>query len=140
MSQVKIVRPREWFNRYVVYSILSNGKEITHLSNGQEKTIEIPAYNMIEAKMLWCGSEKFVIKESSDNTTVIRVRANRRTHLVTNIAAPIIVIVNGIINYLHPNNEATGFFMGLLIGLIISMICLLTIWRHKWLKIDLALR
>jgi hypothetical protein len=137
MYQVRITRASEWFNRNVNYTIVLNGEEITKLSNGEEKLITLDLPATIQAKILWCGSEKIDIKENTNSIKEVRIRAHHYTHIIISIVAPSLLLISGFINIIYPENGAKGFFTGILAGLMISCVGLLTIWRDKWLKIHL---
>ena len=74
MKKIKLHRPKESFNKNCSYEILLEKHSLTELKNGEEKIIDIPkelAEKSLKAKIQWCGSEKFDLKNITENEIII---------------------------------------------------------------------
>ncbi|MCU0383984.1 MAG: hypothetical protein MUF68_07940 [Cyclobacteriaceae bacterium] len=138
MVQIKITRLKEWANRRFPYQIIVNDKEQFELGNGEGKNIVIEQASTIQAKIMWCGSAKIKIHNSNANIKEVRIKANKRINVVYPFGVLLTIFLVSIINLIFPENGAKDFMIGMLVVLIIFLIGLLTIWRDKFLDIELV--
>ena len=138
MRQLKITRSKEWVNWRFTYKVILDGQEKFEIANGQERLITINSPVTIQAKIMWGSSKKITIDTDKDELQEIRISANKQTNIKYPIAALSIVMLCGVVNLMYPDNGAKDFMTGLLIGLMVPLIGLLTIWRDKFLDIELV--
>jgi hypothetical protein len=138
MGQLKITRLREWANERFAYKIILDGQEKFEIENGQERLISIDNAVTVQAKIMWGSSKKVKVDISNDKIKEIRVSANKQTNIRLPIAAFSIVMFCSVVNLIYPDNGAKDFMTGLLIGVAASLIGVLTIWRDKFLDIELV--
>jgi hypothetical protein len=138
MGQLKITRLREWANKRFVYKIILDGQEKFEIANGQERLVSIDNAVTVQAKIMWCSSKKVRVDNSDGKIKEIRISANKQTNIRLPIAAFSIVMFCSVVNLIYPDNGAKDFMTGLLIGVVASLIGLLTIWRDKFLDIELV--
>jgi hypothetical protein len=138
MGQLKITRLREWANKRFAYKIILDGQEKFEIANGQERLVSIDNAVTVQAKIMWGSSKKVKVDNSDDKIKEIRISANKQTNIRLPIAAFSIVMFCSVVNLIYPDNGAKDFMTGLLIGVVASLIGLLTIWRDKFLDIELV--
>ena len=118
--------------------MILDGQEKFEIANGQERLITINSPVTIQAKIMWGSSKKITIDTDKDELQEIRISANKQTNIKYPIAALSIVMLCAVVNLMYPDNGAKDFMTGLLIGLMVPLIGLLTIWRDKFLDIELV--
>ena len=65
MKTIAIRRPKESFNKNCIYEILIDGKKLTELKYGEQKTLEIPDNSkFIKAKLLWTSSKTIALNNN----------------------------------------------------------------------------
>ena len=138
MGQVKIKRLKEWANRRFSYKIFVDGKEQFEIADGQERILTLDNGATLQAKLMWCGSEKIYVPTDSGQKRELRVKANKGPNIRFPFFALIILISCGVINLVYPDNGAKEFMTSLGVGIIIYALCLMTIWRNKFLDIELV--
>jgi hypothetical protein len=138
MEQLKIKRLKEWANRRFNYKIIVNGQEEFEIANGQERALTLNNVTTIQAKLMWCGSEQVEIKTDREKIKEIRVMSNKGPNIWFPLTALTILLSSGLVNYVYPDNELKQFTTAILIGVIIYALALVTIWRNKFLNIELV--
>lgn len=138
MAQLKITRLKEWVNRRFSYKILLDGQEHFEIGNGEEKLISIDNPVTIQAKIMWGSSKKIKVDVNGNSIREIRISANKQTSIRFPIAAFSIVMICSVVNLIYPDNGAKDFMTGLLIGVMVPLIGFLTIWRDRFLDIELV--
>lgn len=138
MAQLKITRLKEWANKRFAYKIILNGQEYFEIESGQERLISIENPVTIQAKIMWGSSKKVKVDVSNDKIKEIKISANKRTNIRYPIVAFSIVMICSVVNLIYPNNGAKDFMTGLLIGALVPLLALVTIWRDKFLDIELV--
>jgi hypothetical protein len=137
MKQVSVSREKEWANKRFAYKIVINDQEQFELGNGEKKDIVLEKPSTVQAKLMWCGSATIKIDDGNANIKEIRVKANKQVNVVYPFCILLMILLVGIINLVYPENGAKDFMISMLIGLVIPLIGLLTIWRDKFLDIEL---
>lgn len=136
MRKITLYRPEENCNKNCSYQILVNNHFVTTLKNGEEKIIEVPSQienSALTAKIQWCGSEKVKLLKVSNNEKIIisgNQFLNKRLPLLGGMF-PIIGLIFFNLN-LVPKYVGIGVFIVFLIGITGTI----TIWRHKWLEVN----
>ncbi|GCC50513.1 hypothetical protein SanaruYs_07280 [Chryseotalea sanaruensis] len=138
MAQLKIKRLKEWANKRFSYKVILDGQEHFEIANGQERLISIDNPVTIQAKTMWGSSKKVKVDISNGNIKEIRISANKQTNIRFPIAAFSIVMICSVVNLIYPDNGAKDFMTGLLIGVAVPLLGLLTIWRDRFLDIELV--
>lgn len=138
MGQLKITRLREWANRRFSYKILVDGKEQFEIANGQEKFLTVDNGATLQAKLMWCGSQTVNISAGLGQIKELRVKANKGLNVRFPFFALTVLILCGVVNIVYPDNGAKTFMTSIMVGIIIYALCLLTIWRNKFLDIELV--
>jgi hypothetical protein len=138
MTQLKITRLKEWANRRFTYKIILDGQEQFEIENGQERVISVDHPVTIQAKIMWGGSKKISVDVANKKIKEIKISANKQTNIRFPLSAFSIVMICSAVNLIYPNNGAKDFMTGLLIGVIALLLALLTIWRNKFLDIELV--
>ena len=138
MGQLKIKRLKEWSNRRFNYKIFIDGQEQFEIANGQEKILTVDKATTIQAKLMWCGSEKINLSTDNGEIKELRVKANKGPNIRFPFFALTILILFGVINIAYPDNGAKIFMTSIIVGIIIYALCLVTIWRNKFLDIQLV--
>lgn len=135
MGQLKVKRIPEWANRRFSYTLVVDGKEITTIANGEEKLLTVTAGATLQAKLMWCGSEKVIVPATAQEIAV-HVATNKGLSLVFPIVALILFAAFGVASLMGIGADATWAFTLLIIGVMGYAVCLLTIWRRKFLTIE----
>lgn len=138
MTQLKITRLKEWANRRFTYKIIVDGQEQFEIENGQERFISVDHPVTIQAKIMWGGSKKISVDVANQEIKEIKISANKQTNIRFPLSAFSIVMICSLVHLIYPNNVAKDFMTGLLIGVIALLLALLTIWRDKFLDIELV--
>ena len=138
MTQLKITRLKEWANRRFTYKIIVDGQERFEIENGQERVISVDHPVTIQAKIMWGGSKKISVDVANKEIKEIKISANKQTNIRFPLSAFSIVMICSVVHLIYPNNGAKDFMTGLLIGVIALLLALLTIWRDKFLDIELV--
>jgi hypothetical protein len=139
MGTVKIKRLKEWSNRRFNYKIIVDGQEQFEIANGQERILTVDDTTTLQAKLMWCGSEKINIAvDKEQKIKEVRVKANKGPNIRFPFLALTIFISCGIINLVYPDNALKGAITSILVGVIIYAVALVTIWRNKFLDIELV--
>ncbi len=138
MGQLKIIRLKEWANKRFNYKVILDGQEQFEIANGQERLISIDNPVTIQAKIMWGSSKKIKVAVNNDKIKEIRISANKQTNIIYPILALSIIMTCSIINLVNPDNDIKDFMTGLLIGVTVPLLGLLTIWRDNFLDIELV--
>jgi hypothetical protein len=138
MKQLTIKRLKEWSNRRFAYKILFNEQEQFELANGQERLVALDQPITIQAKIMWGSSKKVKVDVSDNAIKEIRIKANKDSNIRLPFTILSIVILCAVVNLLYPDHGIKDFMLGLLIGAIVPLIGLLTIWRDRFLDIELV--
>ena len=138
MGQLKIIRLKEWANKRFNYKVILDGQEQFEIANGQERLISIDNPVTIQAKIMWGSSKKIKVAVNNDKIKEIRISANKQTNIIYPILALSIIMTCSIINLVNPDNDIKDFMTGLLIGVAVPLLGLLTIWRDNFLDIELV--
>jgi hypothetical protein len=138
MKQVSVSRIKEWANRRFSYKILVNDKEMFELGYGEEKSILLEKPITIQAKLMWCGSRKIRLQSEFENIKQVRVKANRFFNVIYPVCILLFISFVSVFNFLYPESEVKNFITGIMVGLIIHLVGMLTVWRNKVLEIELV--
>ena len=139
MGQLKIKRLKEWANRRFSYKIIVDGQEQFEIANGQERILTVDNTTTLQAKLMWCGSEKInIMVDEEQKIKEVRVKANKGPNIHFPFIALTILIICGVINLVYPDNGLKGAITSILVGVIIYALALVTIWRNKFLDIELV--
>ncbi|MCU0384087.1 MAG: hypothetical protein MUF68_08470 [Cyclobacteriaceae bacterium] len=138
MKQVSVSRIKEWANRRFSYKILVNDKEMFELGYGEEKSILLEKPITIQAKLMWCGSRKIRLQSEFENIKQVRVKANRFFNVIYPVCILLFMSFVSVFNFLYPESEVKNFITGIMVGLIIHLVGMLTVWRNKVLEIELV--
>jgi hypothetical protein len=138
MGQLKITRLREWANRRFSYKILVDGKEQFEIANGQERFLTVDSGTTLQAKLMWCGSERVNISTDKGQIKELRIKANKGPNIRFPCFALTVLILCSVVNLVYPDNGAKTFMTSIMVGVIIYALFLVTIWRNKFLDIELV--
>jgi len=138
MGQLKITRIREWANRRFSYKILVDGNEQFEIANGQERFLTVDSGTTLQAKLMWCGSERVNISTDKGQIKELRIKANKGPNIRFPFLALTVLILCIIINLVYPDNGLKEAMISIAVGVIIYALALLTIWRNKFLNIELV--
>lgn len=138
MGQLKIKRINEWANKRFTFRIIVEGKEEFEIANGQERIIMIDSPVTLQAKLMWCGSKKINISMDKDSESEVRISSNKQANIRFPIAALSIFTICILVNLIYPENGARDFITGLLAGVMVPLLGFLTIWRNKFIDIELV--
>ena len=138
MGQIKIRRLTEWANRRFSYKIFVDGDELFEIANGQEKCVSFDKGATVQAKLLWCGSKTVNLSVDNGQIKELIVKANNGPNIIFPFFALTILILCGVVNIIYPENGAKVYMTSIMVGIIIYALCLLTIWRNKFLDIKLV--
>ncbi len=137
LKKITLCRPKKHFNKNCSYRILAGNRFLTELSNGQEKTIEIPPEiknQTLKAKVQWCGSEKIELQNIKENGKII-ITGNKFLNKKMPLAGAVFPLIGLIIFDLEvvSRNIGIGLFLIFLIGVVGTV----TAWRNRWLNIKI---
>ncbi len=138
MGQLKIRRLKEWANRRFSYKIFVDGKEQFEITDGQERILNLDNAATLQAKLMRCGSEKINVPADSGQIKEVRVKANKGPNIRFPFFALTVLMLCGVINLVYPDNGAKVFMTSIMVGIIIYALSLVTIWRNKFLDIELV--
>lgn len=139
MGQLKIKRLKEWANRRFNYKIIVDGQERFDIANGQERILTVDNTTTLQAKLMWCGSEKVnITADREQQIKEIRIKANKGPNIRFPFFALTVLILCSVINLAYPDNQFKEAITSILVGVIIYAIALVTIWRNKFLDIELV--
>jgi len=138
MGQLKITRLKEWANRRFKYKIFVDGQEQFEIANGQERILTVDNGVTIQAKLMWCGSERVNIPTDKGQIKELRIKANKGPNIRFPFFALTVLILCSIINLVYPDNGLKDAMISIIVGVIIYALALLTIWRNKFLDIELV--
>jgi hypothetical protein len=139
MGQLKIKRLKEWANRRFNYKIIVDGQERFDIANGQERILTVDNTTTLQAKLMWCGSEKVnITADREQQIKEIRLKANKGPNIRFPFFALTVLILCSVINLAYPDNQFKEAITSILVGVIIYAIALVTIWRNKFLDIELV--
>lgn len=136
MKTMTLKRPNEDFNKNCAYHLVMGQQVLTKLSNGEEKTIEIPdldQHQTLKAKIKWCGSEEIQIKTIQDNAT-ITIEGNKFLNRKMPLVGAMFPLIGLMVYGLDIVSKPVG--VGLILCFIIAMLLTITVWRNKWLIIQ----
>jgi hypothetical protein len=136
MGQLKITRSKEWANSKFNYKIFVDGKEQFEIANGQERLLTLDNDATVQAKLMWGGSESVYITLDKGQTVELSVKANKGFNIRFPFFALTISILCIVVNLANPHNGAKIFMTSIMAGIIIYAFCLVTIWRNKFLDIE----
>ncbi|NBA84299.1 hypothetical protein GVN16_00915 [Emticicia sp. CRIBPO] len=137
MSRIKITRLKEWYNRKFNYAIVADGKEILQLANGQGQVIDLEGSKTLQAKIMWCGSNKLKLDQNLGSNSEIKVSANKLIHRFISFA-PVLLLISVVLSNLFAGSKIAGFLTLMIFEMMFSCIMLLTFWRNKWLWIEVT--
>ena len=137
MSRIKITRLKEWYNRKFNYAIVADGKKILQLANGQGQVIDLEGSKTLQAKIMWCGSNKIQLNQPLSDGAEIKVSANKLIHRFISFA-PVFLLFSIVISNLFAGTGIAGFLTVMTMEMMFACIMLLTFWRNKWLWIEVA--
>ena len=109
MSRIKITRLKEWYNRKFNYAIVADGKEILQLADGQAQVVELGNSKMLQAKIIWCGSNKIQLNQPLSDGAEIKVSANKLIHRFISFA-PVFLLFSIVISNLFCRNRNRRIF------------------------------
>lgn len=138
MKQLTIKRLKEWSNRRFAYKILFDGQEQFELANGQERLIALDQPMTVQAKIMWGSSKKIKVDVNDNTIKEIRIKANKEYNIRLPFTILSIIILCTVVNLLYPDHGIKDFMLGLLLGAMVPLIGLLTIWRDRFLDIELV--
>ena len=138
MGQLKITRSTEWANRRFKYKIFIDGKEQFEIANGQERFLTVDNGATLQAKLMWCGSERVNIPTDRVQIKELRIKANQGPNIRFPFFALTVLILCSVVNLVYPDNVAKTFMTSIMVGIIIYALCLVTIWRNKFLDIEIV--
>jgi len=133
MKTIAIRRPKESFNKNCIYEILIDGKKLTELKYGEQKTLEIPDNSkFIKAKFLPTSSKTIAL----NNNKSILVTGDKFLNKMGPFIGGIILLfsLSFILNHQYKLIKYAG--ITLTVTAIIFSIAVLTIWRNRWLDIQ----
>lgn len=135
MAQITIKRINEWFNKRFTYELRQNGQVIAELHPGDEKQLAIQEETVLQAKIMWCGSESLKLS-ATDERKEIEVKADKGIHRLV-LIAPLLIICSISLHQLDIGNIPFfgGFINGLLAGIMLALLYLVSFGRNKWLKL-----
>jgi hypothetical protein len=130
---IVIERPSSGVNRNFPYLIVSdNGKVLTAIKNGQQGKVVLPANaSYVQAKLMWCSSQKLNVTQLNDNATIELTQNN-----FLNARMPFVVSAFPLA-FLLSGYGTTGKYIALtvLCAILVLLIATLTIWKDRWLKL-----
>jgi hypothetical protein len=136
--KVSLKRPKEKFNKNCAYHIYIGGKKLTELRNGEEKVLEIPGRlenEALTARINWCGSNKIALSNLEEDR-IIKVTGNEFLNWRMPIAGSIIPLL-GLVIFSGNDQPLKGVGVGIILLFMAGLIGTLTIWRRKWLNIQI---
>lgn len=137
MSQIKITRLKEWYNRKFNYSIVADGKEILQLADGQGEVVNLEGSKTLQAKIMWCGSNKINLNQDLPDNVEIKVSANKMIHRFISLA-PVLFLMSVVISNLFGGTKISGFLTVMTMEMMFLCFMLLTFWKDKWLWIEVV--
>ena len=136
MGQLKITRLKERANRRFKYKILVDGQEQFEIANGQERFLTVDNGATLQAKLMWCGSERVNIPTDKGQIKEVRVKANKGPNIQFPFFALTVLILCSVVNLIYPDNGAKTFMTSIMAGIIIYALFL---WQRVPLMIYLYL-
>jgi hypothetical protein len=137
MRQLKIKRLKEWGNRRFNYRVIVDGQELFEIANGQERTLTVDNVTTLQAKLMWCGSKELDITTDKEEIKEIRIKANKGLTITFPLTAFVILMTCCVINIIIPDNGLKVYMTSILVGVIVYALALVTIWRNRFLDIEL---
>lgn len=128
----------EYFNKNCTYDVKVGNRIVAQLKNGEKKIIVIPSKpenTFIQAKIQWCGSEKFDVSTFLENEKII-VSGNKFLNKKAPLFSAIIPLF-GVLIFTNDNIVFKNFHIAFLVLFVLAMISLITIYRNKWLKLTI---
>jgi hypothetical protein len=138
MNQLKIIRLNEWANKRFSYKILVNGKEQMEIANGQESLLNIEGGATVQAKIMWCGSEPITLPANDEKINGLRVSGNKTFNTHFPAVASLVFCICILVNKFYTSDSAKIILTCIMIATIIYALCLVTIWKNKFLDIELV--
>ena len=138
MNQLKIIRLNEWANKRFSYKILVNGKEQMEIANGQESLLNIEGGSTVQAKIMWCGSKPVTLPANDENIKELRVSGNKTFNTHFPAVASMVFCVCILVNKFYSRDSAKIILTSIMVGTMMYAVCLVTIWKNKFLDIKLV--
>lgn len=138
MNQLKIIRLNEWANKRFSYKILVNGKEQMEIANGQESLLNIEGGSTVQAKIMWCGSKPVTLPANDEIIKELRVSGNNNFNTHFPAVASMVFCVCILVNKFYSSDSAKIILTSIMVGTMIYAVCLVTIWKNKFLDIELV--
>ena len=138
MNQLKIIRLNEWANKRFSYKILVNGKEQMEIANGQESLLNIEGGSTVQAKIMWCGSKPVTLPANDEIIKELRVSGNKTFNTHFPAVASMVFCVCILVNKFYSSDSAKIILTSIMVGTMIYAVCLVTIWKNKFLDIELV--
>lgn len=131
MASVTVKRSSEWLHKLRDVHIIVDGVDFARLKNGERKVINLPeGDHHIQAKMSWFGSKKVDFQLREGGYTSFHVKGYKHaklTRVTTACIAPFYFI------FLLPY---TGFYLTLGSAVLLYLLYMLAVGRHKYLEIE----
>jgi len=138
MNQLKIIRLQEWANKRFSYKIFVDAKEQIEIISGQEHLLNVEAGSTVQAKIMWCGSKSITLPANDEKIKELRVSGNKTFNTHFPAVASMVFCICILVSKFSTSDLAKNILTCILIGTIIYGVCLVTIWKNKFLDIELV--
>jgi len=138
MTQLKIIRLNEWANKRFSYKIFVDGKEQLEIANGQESLLNIEGGSTVQAKIMWCGSKPITLPANDEKIKELRVSGNKTFNTHFPAVASMVSCICILVNNFYTSDSAKIILTSIMIATMIFALCLVTIWKNKFLDIELV--
>lgn len=139
MAKIVITRKSEWANRLKRFAVLINGKEFGAIKSGATEEFNVNAgQQIVECKVNWYYSNKFIVDAKEDETVYLQVKSNTMLLMLAFMAIVLLFLISTILQnkgYIGENVMKvvrSSYF----IFLVAYFIYTLTLGRKRYLLLE----
>ena len=133
MTKLIIARKSEWANRGRKIGIYLDGKKIGTIESGETREFELqPGEHDLQAKIDWCGSQKYSLNLEEGDTQKIKLSGFPKGKWTLPILAIIQIILLVLNDYIRINQY---LMLGYSLALLLYIAYPITFGRHHYLKL-----
>lgn len=138
MKTVTFKRPKEGSNKHQPYKIVAGNTPLAWLSNGEEKSIQIPKEmegKPLRAEMLWYGSKSINLAGDFEHKEVTVSGHRFLNNSSFGLSALVLVACLFVFNMTNWVSQNVG--IGIMAVLLLAVLVKYSLFRHKWLKLEI---
>jgi len=136
MPSIHLVRPAEPCRHRFPWTVVVNDRHRVALANGESATVEVERFTCVQAKTMWCGSERVEFTPHSGPNVTVEVRGDRFLNRRLAPMAATAFVAAVATNAFLPQPFAKWFSLGLAAVTLVGLVFAVTAARNRWIALS----